>query len=100
MQTPGEGGCRGLTPTCVQPVSLQNAGQSRSDPSGSFSEIAEGDLAQNITVLCHCGGSAKKGSCSPCLGPGGNTDEPVLATVLKAGAEGTAAAWSTFSPGA
>lgn len=52
VQTPREGGHWGLTPACVQPVSWQNAGQSRTDPSGSFSDITEDDLTQNITVLC------------------------------------------------
>ena len=51
VQTPGEGGCWDLAPACVQPVSLEDAGQSRTDPSGSFSEIVEERLTQNITVL-------------------------------------------------
>lgn len=51
VQIPGEGGCWDLAPACVHPVSSEDAGQSRTDPSGSFSKIVEEGVTQNITVL-------------------------------------------------
>lgn len=67
----------------VQPVSLEDAGQSRSDPSETFSKIVEG-LIQNITVLHQ---DLRWWQCQEGVlgGPGTNRDESVPVSVLKAG---------------
>lgn len=79
----GKEGAGTLHLLVVQPVSLEDAGQSRTDPSGPFSKIVE-CLTQSITVLHQ---DLRWWQCQEGVlgGPGANRDESVPVSVLKAG---------------